>query len=658
MKGYTGKILLVDLSSHTWEEQAIPDSVYEQYLSGVGLAAYVTYHHMPPGADPLGPDNLLGFVSGILTGTGALFGGRWMVTGKSPLTGGWGDASCGGNFGPAIKQCGYDGIFFKGISDEPVYLYADGDRVEIRSAAHLWGVDASESEERLKAEAGGKRQPRVASIGMAGEKLSLISGICNDQGRLAGRSGLGAVMGSKRLKALVLAGSKPIRTADGAELKRLSKAANAYIPKGEFRFPAWVFPILYRLLTARKTAMRMDGMLGIAAFRKWGTTSLNQIGLVTGDTPVKNWGGSRGDYPLKPVNPDTLLTRVSKQYHCITCPLGCGAVASGTDSSTETHRPEYETSSALGSLLLNKDLDSIFTLNDLLNRAGMDTISAGATVAFAIECFENGLISEKDTGGLRLSWGNTPAIIALIKQMIAREGLGDLLADGVRVAAAKIGGGAESYAMHAGGQELPMHDPKQDPGYGVHYVVEPTPGRHTVGSWGTYETLRLWTKVSWAPETPRSYPVSERYDVDETKGMYAAACSMAKMVIDGAGVCTFGLLMGVDRFPIFEYLNAAAGWQKTPDEFMEIGRRIQTLRQCFNIREGLLPEDVRLPARSIGEPPVHSGPNKGRQVALDELRQIYWQFIGWDKETGFPLPETLQALDLPQLSNTAIRHEG
>ena len=658
MKGYTGKILLVDLNSRTWEEQVIPDLVYEQYLSGVGLAAYVTYHHMPPGADPLGPDNLLGFVAGILTGTGALFGGRWLVTGKSPLTGGWGDANCGGDFGPAIKQCGYDGIFFKGIANAPVYLYADGEKVEIRSASHLWGVDATETQARLRVEAGSKRQPRVASIGMAGEKLSLISGICNDSGRLAGRSGLGAVMGSKQLKALVLAGTKPIRGADNTELKRLSKSCNAAIPSGEFRYPAWVFPILYRLMTARKKASRMDGMLGIAAFRKWGTTSINQIGIVTGDTPVKNWSGRRGDYPLAPVNPDSLLSRMTKQYHCYACPLGCGAIASGTSGDSETHRPEYETSSAFGSLLLNRDLDSIFTINELLNRAGMDTISAGATVAFAIECFENGIITEKDTDGLQLTWGNTPAIVALVKQMIARQGFGDLLADGVRVAAPKIGRGAESFAIHAGGQELPMHDPKQDPGYGVHYIAEPTPGRHTVGSWGTYETLRLWTKVSWAPEAPRSYPVSQRYEPDETKGIYAAACSMAKMLIDGAGVCTFGLLMGVDRFPIFEYLNAASGWENTPDEFMEIGRRIQTLRQNFNIREGVMPSHVRLPGRSIGEPPLQTGPTRGRHVEVYKMRQLYWQAMGWDIETGFPLPETLEALNLPQGLSLASHHEG
>ena len=223
MKAYLGKILLVDLTTRTFEERAIPDAVYEKYLSGVGLAARISYDLIPAGADPLGPDNVLGFSSGLLTGTSALFAGRWMVTGKSPLTGGWGDANCGGNFGPAIKQCGYDAIFFRGAASEPVYLFADGNKVEVRSAAHLWGKDAVETESALIAESGNTQRARVASIGEAGEKLSLISGILNDRGRLAARSGLGAVMGSKKLKAILLVGSKPIPCADLSTVKRLSK---------------------------------------------------------------------------------------------------------------------------------------------------------------------------------------------------------------------------------------------------------------------------------------------------------------------------------------------------------------------------------------------------------------------------------------------------
>jgi aldehyde:ferredoxin oxidoreductase len=297
-------------------------------------------------------------------------------------------------------------------------------------------------------------------------------------------------------------------------------------------------------------------------------------------------------------------------------------------------------------MLLNNDLASIFYINELLNRAGMDTISAGATVAFAIECFENGLLTEKETGGLKLTWGNTKAIVQLVERMVARQGIGDILADGVKVAAMKIGNGAEQYAIHVGGQELPMHDPKYDPGYGVHYLADPTPGRHTIGSGITYETLRLWRKVSWAPETPKSYPVSERFLIDETKGLQAVGCSLAKMVIDGAGLCNFGLMLGVDRFPMFEYLDAATGWHKSADEYMEIGRRIQTLRQLFNLRQGIEPAALKLPGKTIGDPPLQQGPLKGRNLDVYAWRKTYWQALGWDPETGHPLAETLDQLGL------------
>jgi len=335
-----------------------------------------------------------------------------------------------------------------------------------------------------------------------------------------------------------------------------------------------------------------------------------------------------------------------KRYHCYACPLGCGAISRGTGGFAETHRPEYETLAAFGPMALNTDLDSIFYINELLNRAGMDSISAGGTLAFAINCFENGLISESETGGLRLIWGNTEAIIQLTKMMIAREGFGDVLADGVKVAAERIGKGAEHFAIHAGVQELPMHDPKSDTGYGLHYIADPTPGRHTIGSNMTYETLRLWTKVSWEPETPSSYPAGQKYVADAAQGVHAAGCVLAKMLIDGAGLCNFGLMMGVDRFPIFEYINAAAGWQKTPDEYMEIGRRIHTLRQMFNLREGLDPAQVRLPGVTHGDPPPERGPLKGKQFDVYAARAHTWRALGWDAATGVPLAETVEQLGL------------
>ena len=654
MKGVTGKILLVDLSTRTWEVQDIPEAVYEGYLSGIGLAAYITTQTMPPGADPLGPDNLLGFVNGLLTGSAALFSGRWLVTGKSPLTGGWGDANCGGNLGPAIKQCGYDGIFFKGIASEPIYLYADGEAVEIRSASHLWGKDATETEELLCKKSGGKKTPRVACIGQAGERLSLISGICNDRGRIAARSGLGAVMGSKKLKAVVLAGSRPTEYADSPEIKRLSKELNTLVPKEDFKYPGWMLPFIVKAMNFGKNANRADGLLSLSVMRTWGTGAGNQLCVVTGDAPVKNWAGTSKDYTHRPIAPDILAKRTLKKYHCHACPLACGAISSVSNGFNETHRPEYETAMSLGAMLLNNNLDSLLLVNELLNRAGMDSISAGATIAFVMECFENGLIDQEDTNGLELRWGNSAAIIALVKKMIAREGFGDVLADGVLAAARRIGNGAERFAMHAGGQELPMHDPKYDPGYGLHYVVEPTPGRHTIGSGVVYETLRLWTRVSWALEVPQSYPASERYIADANKGKYAAASSMTKMLIDTAGLCILGLQIGVDRFPLFEYLNAATGWEKSPDDYMQIGKRIQTLRHLFNIREGIDPVQVKLPGRVYGNPPPKVGANKGKGFDVDAMRVHYWDAMGWNPDTGVPLPETLKALGLEELNTLPV----
>jgi aldehyde:ferredoxin oxidoreductase len=646
MKGYTGKVLFVDLTSRAWREEAIPDEVYERHLSGIGLAVYLSTRHIPPGADPLGPDNLLGFVSGLLTGTSAFFSGRWLVTAKSPLTGGWGDANCGGNFGPAIKQCGYDAIFFSGAASEPVYLYADGKTVEIRRAAGLWGLDTHETEARLIEESGNPRRARVACIGPAGERLSLISGICNDRGRLAARSGLGAVMGSKKLKAVLLAGSGQVPCADLAQVKRLSQACNAYLPKGEMKIPTWVLPIAGWFLGASPRGLRLDGLSSLPLFRTFGTSGGTTVGLANGDSPVRNWTGSRGRYAWKKLDPKFFNTRDQKRYHCYACPLGCGATQRWPGEQQEQHRPEYETAAGFGPLLLNEDRESIFRLNELVNRAGMDSISAAATVAFALQCFEAGLISEQETGGLRLAWGNTAAIVTLMEQMIARQGFGDLLADGVRVAAQKIGRGSERFAMHAGGQELPMHDPKYDSGYGIHYIADPTPGRHTIGANMTSETLRLWQRVSWVPEIPASYPAAERYAADETKGLHAAGCALAKALIDGAGLCNFGLMMGVDRFPLFEYLDAVTGWHRTPDEYMEIGRRVHTLRQLFNLREGIDPVQVRLPGQVYGEPPLAAGPLKGKRFDVYEMRRQTWQALGWDPDTGRPRPETLERLGL------------
>ncbi|HHO76181.1 MAG TPA: aldehyde ferredoxin oxidoreductase [Deltaproteobacteria bacterium] len=648
-RGFMGKILIVDLGKKQISQEQVPDTVYERYLSGLGLAAHMLYNRIPPGADPLGPDNILGFVSGLLTGTGSLFTGRWMVVGKSPLTGGWGDANCGGTLSPAIKRCGYDGIFFTGISDKPVYLYVDDKKAELRDASSLWGLDAVEAEETLIKEAG--QGARAAVIGPAGEKLSLISGICNDRGRLAARSGLGAVMGSKRLKGVVLCGHKRIRPFSREMVNVLSRKCNNWVKFQLPLGPAVGMGLLGALLRILPTAMAMDGMVYKMILRKWGTGGMNQMSPEWGDAPVKNWKGSCVDWPMKKsksADPDMVKAHEIMKYHCYSCPLGCGGICSINGKYSETHKPEYESVLALGGLCMNEDSDSLFFLNELLNRAGMDTISAGATVAFAIECFENGILTKDDTEGLDLTWGNTDAIIALIHKMINREGFGDVLADGSKVAAEKIGKGAHKYTIHAGGQEPAMHDGRQDPGFGLHYSVEPTPGRHTIGSGLYYEMFQLWKKVKGLPKLLpfEIYHKNKKYRASIDQAMQAAACSKYMNVINGSGMCMFGSFVGIKRTPTFDWLNAATGWNRTPEEYMEIGERIQTIKQAFNIRHGIDPWANKLSPRALGIPPQAIGANKGRTVNIDKMMKDYWEQFGWDTDTGKPSDETLKRLGI------------
>ncbi|HOD29730.1 MAG TPA: aldehyde ferredoxin oxidoreductase family protein [Syntrophales bacterium] len=636
-KGYMGKVLVVDLGTGTVRTEAIPDNVYENYLSGLGLGAYLLFQWIPPEADPLGPDNVLGFMSGLLTGTGSLFTGRWTVVGKSPLTGCWGDANCGGTFSPAIKRCGYDGIFFKGVSERPVYLFADGARAELRDASALWGKDAIETEEALLKEGG--PGSRVACIGPAGEKLSLIAGIANDGGRMAARSGLGAVMGSKRLKAVVLNGKRRIGLHDRAEMRRLSQKCNRWVQFQPPLFTGPVSPYLGAIMRIMPTQMAMDGLLYKFFLRKWGTVSMNQTSIEMGDSPIKNWKGSNEDFGpgrSRSVNPDAFTDRERVKYHCYSCPLGCGGKCSMSGKYTETHKPEYETVLALGGLCMNEDAESLFYLNELLNRAGMDTISAGGTVAFAIECYEQGLLTKEDTGGLELTWGNGPAIVALVEKMVRREGIGDLLADGTKTAARRLGKGSDQYAMHIGGQEAAMHDGRNDPGFNVHYAVEPTPGRHTLGAQLYYEMFQLWKTVKGLPRATPLYFKGRKYRADAEKAVMAAACSKFMSLANAAGFCLFGLMLGSKRIPSFAWLNAATGWNKTPEQYLEIGARIQTLKQAFNIRQGVDPRAIKVPDRMLGRPALAQGANKGRSTDLETMRSDYWRQFGWDPETGRP----------------------
>ncbi len=457
--GYMGKLLFVDLSKEEIKEEAPDERLYQDFMGGYGLGARVLYSRQPGGVDPLGPESILGFVTGPLTGMrGMVMAPRFTVVGKSPLTGGWGDANSGGYFGPYLKFAGYDAVFFSGISPKPVYLFIDNGQAELRDAGHLWGKDSRETDEGLKSELGGN--VAVACIGPAGERLSLISSIMHDIGSAAARSGLGAVMGSKRLKAVAARGTMEVPIPDKEKVTRASKEfLGQYM--GEY----------------------------YERFKKWGTCGDNANAALNGDSPVKNWAGvGVVDFPnAKAIGGDAMIALQERKHGCLWCPIRCkGVMKAGSvrefTYEAGSHKPEYETSAAFGMLLLNDNLESIVKANDICNRYGLDTISAGATIAFAVECYENGIITKEDTGGIELGWGKSQAIVAMTEKMARREGFGAVLADGVKRAAERIGRGAERYAIHSGGQELAMHDPRLMSIFATAYECDSAPGRHTSGA--------------------------------------------------------------------------------------------------------------------------------------------------------------------------------
>ena len=659
MTSFMGHILRVNLSEGSTASVEIPPEVYEAVLAGKGLEAWYLYTHMPAGADPLGPENILSFAAGALCGTGAFLTGRWTVACKSPLTGGWGDANGGGLFAPAIKQCGYDAIFISGVSEKPVYLFCDGKNVEIRDASAYWGLDATEAENALHRDLDPvcRKKPCVACIGPSGEKLSLIAGICNEGGRIAARSGVGAVMGSKKLKAVVLAGAKPFPCADPETIKAMSKELGQKLLKMTLPSGLGAFIGMGGRMMGHLPSMPLDGSLTAYMFREWGTQANTPMAITSGDGPIKNWTGTPRDARLMPMayNPEKINKIETVKYHCYSCPIGCGGRLNIRGRKyaefSETHKPEYETIEAFGPLLMNRSLDSIYQLNELLNRAGMDCISAGNTVAWAIECYENGILTREQTDGLELTWGNTEAILTLVKRMIAREGFGDAIADGVKRASERFGG--KEFAMHVGGQEPGMHDARNDPQLGIHFVAEPAPGKHTVGMGLAYGAMSLCDICSWAPPATL-HPKSRDIEDTETMALVSKANACYTMLTDGAGGCYYGQMMGVHMWKLVEYLNAAEGWNYDGDHYMEIGERIQTLRQLFNIRQGFDPAAVKLPDRMQGIPPLSSGPLKGVKLRNREQVAAHWKAFGWDEKTGVPLPETVRRLGIDRLTEVPV----
>ena len=607
--GTMGKILMVDLTQQTMSVETPSDETYLKYFGGYGLGAFYLYNLQKPGVDALGPENHLGFFTGVLTGTPALSGNRYFVVAKSPKTGTWGDANSGGTFGPIMKWAGFDGVIFRGISARPVYLLLDHGRAQLLPADAWWGLDTNDLEDAVKQQYG--KQAGLACIGPSGERMSLLAAVINDKGRAAGRSGLGAVMGSKRLKAIVAVGDAPISLTD---------------PEG-----------MKQAVARYREGMKEQGMFKF--LNQYGTAGMTAGACATGDTPIKNWAGSPDDFPgAKQISDDEVLAIQEKKYACWRCSIACGGetkVEHGPFKSNN-HKPEYETLGAFGTMCLNDNLASINACNEICNRQGMDTISTACTVAFAIECYENGILTDKDTGGIQLKWGNAEAIVEVTRQIGDGVGFGKVLADGSKVAAERIGRGAEQYAMHIQGEEVPMHDPRLNPGLATSYKMDATPGRHT--------QLSAWTaEAQFAPPGLITEPF-ERYQV-EGKGRMYQKISAHHHAATSAGLCMFAwVCLPPECLP--DMLTFVTGHKYTVDDVEKAGNRIAALRIGFNLREGMRNIDFKIPDRMIGKPPLQKGPLAGVTIDVDRQVHDYLEAMGWDTKTGVPTRETLAALDL------------
>lgn len=669
MKGLWGKILIVNLTGRTCQIEEVPEEVYRQYLGGYGLGAWYVYRHIKPGCDPLGPDNILGFTPGLLTGTGAGFSGRYMVCGKSPLTGkgkrsngewcngGWGNANGGGYFSPAVKKTGFDAIFFTGQADRPVYLLITDDKISIEDAGFLWGKDIVETEQELQARHGDRAA--VAAIGPAGENLSLIAGIANDRGRIAARSGLGAVMGSKKLKALCLAANKKLEYADRARLLELNKAYFAQV-KGyrEKKLAAAIisrmdyFAPLMRMFKMGLAApsdmlpVIMGAAYGGAAL---GTTMSAVISSQNGDSPVQNYKGvGHIDFPWKTamkLRGKNYLAFGKRQFGCFSCPLHCGYILEYDKlpyPDKETHRPEYETICSFGSLILNSDIDCLLKANEYLNRAGMDTISAGVVVAYVLEGVEQGLFKKADFAckdypdGFLPVWRDPTYILPLLKLIVTREGIGDKLADGVWMAKSHLPGTAD-LAMHANGAEMGMHDLRLTPNWGMAYVSDPTPGRHTTAN---YDNLALGQTGFYPGLRPFAVKAEQPYQ----QGKSSAVAVKLHQVMESLGLCMFVYFLGEYHLP--EIIAAATGWEMAAEEILQVGGRIQTTRQMFNAREGAIRHEM--PQRAMGSPPLTKGPIAGASHDLEVRVQGYYEGMAF-AQNGVPKAETLQSYGLESM---------
>jgi aldehyde:ferredoxin oxidoreductase len=603
MFGYAGKILEVDLTTGEIEKADLDEQDCHDFLGGSGLAAKI-YLDRWPGADvdPLGPENLFIILTGPWTGTRVPGGNRFAACARSPLTGHWGEASCGGYFGPELKAAGYDGIIFTGASDKPVYLWINGDDVELRDAADLWGKDTYETTDTLieksKEETG--KKAKVAAIGPSGEKGVKFAAIVHDKHHIAGRTGMGAVMGSKNLKAIAVVGAgKKVEIADPDALK-------------EWR---------------EKVMENYSESLVVESLNAFGTNANLEVGAMLGDVPFKNWQEGENDEILAKINGPTYSDDILvKAYACWACPIGCKRVIKieeGPYPVPQGAGPEYETVCMLGSNLLNDDLASIAKGNEMCNRYGIDTITMGEVIAMVTECQEKGLLSEEECDGVAITWGDPDAMLKLIDMAASNEGFGARMAEGSRALSREIGGEAPDMAVQVRGLDLPAHDPRGFHGFALAYATSPRGACHCA-------SMNLYLEQGSAPPLPQiglEGPWDEQSSVE--KGYVTARAQELAQIFNSAVVCLFTSVSWQEDM-LLTAINSVTGGGYDLDSFMKIGERIWFLKRGIQALFGSGGEDDIMHPRFYQA--VEEGPHAGSVPDFELMKSEYYEYRQLDEE--------------------------
>jgi aldehyde:ferredoxin oxidoreductase len=612
--GFMGKILRVNLTEGRIREEELNPVWAREFIGGSGLATRYLYEEVPPNVDPLGPENRLVFMTGPLTGTASGSASRYSVVAKSPLTGIWGQANSGGTFGPALKKSGYDGIIFEGVSPTPVYLQIAHGKSELRDASHLWGKTVPTAEDELQR--GASERLTIASVGPGGENLVRYAAIMNNKHRAAGRCGLGAVMGSKRLKAIACAGNAPVPIAE---------------------------PEPFREYARKQIDFLNESMLKVG-FDSFGTNMVADMVNVRGGYPTHNW--REGVFEaIEEVNAQAMTDKVLVEgVNCFACPVSCGRGTEIREGKWQGHKgegPEYETTNTLGALCGVSDLNAITMANYSCNEYGLDTISTGSSIAFALECFAKGILTSEQTGGVDLKFGDADLVVGLVEKIARREGIGDLLAEGTRVMAQKLGQGSEHFAMNVKGLELPAYDPRAAKITGLAYVTANRGGDHITAY------VEGPTFIDMPFLLIDDSHIQDPFVVNPREARVVIDLENALTTLDALGGCKFmGILITAQD--IVTLVRHATGWDFTVEEFRKTGERIYNLARLYCVRAGINRSKDTLPGRLMHDP-LPAGPAEGMVIEpemLERLKDAYYEYHGWDKATGVPTPGKLRELGL------------